>query len=214
MITNMWNKSIVPNVQSIVYATRSTHEEENEQIIQEVFTKHNQDYELVTVFPELSVGHQYAFEECLKVPPSSMQNGAFVACFQKIQPEEEVDVAEDGEELVEGAVNGDLVNGATQDANGEKKMKKKKKKGSKLSKSRKTFRIRRVSKVGAPKWDSKTDLSNDKQEGAAMEEAMYGQDFTGLKRFYAPGYTALKELQRTEPSRWNTYSPNPVPWRY
>ncbi|KAI8927514.1 hypothetical protein BC831DRAFT_452189 [Entophlyctis helioformis] len=58
-----------PNVKCIMYITRSTHPEENEQVVQETLDRYGVEWELSCVLPNIIVDHfhDYEMDECLTV---------------------------------------------------------------------------------------------------------------------------------------------------
>nr|KAJ3419985.1 hypothetical protein HK105_006256 [Polyrhizophydium stewartii] len=79
-----------PSVKVVMYVTRSTHTEENEQVVQETLDRYGVEWELSCVLPSIVVDHlnSYEMDECLTVRPSEQAgNGIFIACFQRKQPE-------------------------------------------------------------------------------------------------------------------------------
>ncbi|KAJ3148353.1 putative 28S rRNA (cytosine-C(5))-methyltransferase [Geranomyces michiganensis] len=81
-----------PNVEAVVYVTRSINADENEQVVREALESVGDVWELACVLPEVPVltNEDYELEECLKILPSeSTGNGIFIASFQHIPPEPE-----------------------------------------------------------------------------------------------------------------------------
>ncbi|KAJ3268833.1 putative 28S rRNA (cytosine-C(5))-methyltransferase [Borealophlyctis nickersoniae] len=79
----------VPSVETVMYITRSTHSEENEQVVEEVLDSVGGKWELSVVLPDVAVQRMadYEFEECFKIPASETTgNGIFVACFHRTPP--------------------------------------------------------------------------------------------------------------------------------
>ncbi|KAJ3041729.1 hypothetical protein HDV00_008817 [Rhizophlyctis rosea] len=78
-----------PNVETVVYVTRSVHSEENEQVVEEALDRLAGVWELACVSPEVAIPRtaDYEFEECLKIPPAQTTgNGIFIASFHKLPP--------------------------------------------------------------------------------------------------------------------------------
>ncbi|KAI9091293.1 S-adenosyl-L-methionine-dependent methyltransferase [Phlyctochytrium arcticum] len=74
-----------PNVQMVLYITRSIHPEENEQVVMEALSSTPTPWELAYVLPEVPVERHddFELEECLKIPPSEQTgNGIFIAAIQ------------------------------------------------------------------------------------------------------------------------------------
>ncbi|KAI9352890.1 S-adenosyl-L-methionine-dependent methyltransferase [Obelidium mucronatum] len=84
-----------PNVQNILYITRTNNNEENESIVLEFLAKHKEEWELNCVMPDIVVTreHEWEIEDCLKIKPTNTGNGIFVACFTRI-PVSESEVSE------------------------------------------------------------------------------------------------------------------------
>ncbi|KAJ3101518.1 putative methyltransferase nsun7 [Physocladia obscura] len=76
----------VPNVQTILYMTRTSNIEENEATVNEFLEKQKEDWELNCVMPDIIVTteHEWEIEDCLKIKPTNHGNGVFVACFTRI----------------------------------------------------------------------------------------------------------------------------------
>jgi hypothetical protein len=83
-----------PKVQHILYQTRSTHAEENEQVVIETLDRWGVEWKLNCVLPDIPVDNEKEneIEECLTIDPSTGKgNGIFIAHFQlkppKVEPE-------------------------------------------------------------------------------------------------------------------------------
>ncbi|KAJ2994941.1 hypothetical protein HDV02_001170 [Globomyces sp. JEL0801] len=76
-----------PNVKNILYMTRSTHSEENEQVVQETLDRYGVEWKLECVLPDIpSDRREDDIDECLTINPSDQTgNGIFVANF-KLKP--------------------------------------------------------------------------------------------------------------------------------
>jgi len=78
-----------PSVHRIVYSTCSIHEQENEQVVQDVLTRTNGAFRLVNAMPSLpcrgTISAEFAEAKCCMrlSPESSLTNGFFVACFER-----------------------------------------------------------------------------------------------------------------------------------
>ncbi|KAG5461644.1 MAG: S-adenosyl-L-methionine-dependent methyltransferase, partial [Olpidium bornovanus] len=86
------------SVQCVVYITRSTKTEENEEIVSEALE--TSAFDLQAVLPGVHTNNKVhaGYDECLKLEPTTDANGIFIACFERIAEED-------------GAVSGDEVTG-------------------------------------------------------------------------------------------------------
>ncbi|KAJ3011716.1 putative 28S rRNA (cytosine-C(5))-methyltransferase [Thoreauomyces humboldtii] len=78
-----------PNVQHVIYVTRSVNAEENENVVQETLEAIGDAWELGCVLPEVPImrNEEYELEECLKIiPTEATGNGIFIASFQLVPP--------------------------------------------------------------------------------------------------------------------------------
>ncbi|KAJ3221782.1 putative methyltransferase nsun7 [Clydaea vesicula] len=83
----------VPNVEHIIYSTRSTRQEENEQVVEDIMNRFGVEWELNCVMPDMTQNlEDHEYEECLALKPTESGNGIFIAHFQKIASEVEVAV--------------------------------------------------------------------------------------------------------------------------
>ncbi|KAI9199691.1 uncharacterized protein BJ171DRAFT_570263 [Polychytrium aggregatum] len=98
----------LPSVKTILYITRSTHQEENEQVVEEIMDRMGATWELSCVLPEIinERTEEYEYEECLKISPSDSGNGVFIACMQKV-PEETVESSDEEVEELDDAPGAD-----------------------------------------------------------------------------------------------------------
>jgi hypothetical protein len=73
-----------PNVQHILYQTRSAHPEENEHVVGETLERWAVEWRLNEVLPGIAAGNDISYiEECLSIKPSTTKgNGIFIAHFQ------------------------------------------------------------------------------------------------------------------------------------
>jgi hypothetical protein len=90
---------IVPFVEYIAYATRSTQSEENEQVVEETMDRHGVEWDIITLNPHdhesLSIKDQ-----CFFLPPSqSLGNGIFISIF-KIKRQIATDTTQEPEAIV------------------------------------------------------------------------------------------------------------------
>ena len=77
-----------PSVQRIVYSTCSVNEEENEQVVHEVFEKFKNKYDLSSILPSFPCrGNADVFPEaprCVRMnPEENLTNGFFIVCFDR-----------------------------------------------------------------------------------------------------------------------------------
>ncbi|KAJ3322157.1 putative methyltransferase nsun7 [Blyttiomyces sp. JEL0837] len=74
-----------PNVQNIVYLTRTTNPDENELLVHELLKNNEEHWELSCVLPDIINDQEYDWEieECLKIAPSREGNGVFITCFTR-----------------------------------------------------------------------------------------------------------------------------------
>ncbi|KAJ3378581.1 putative methyltransferase nsun7 [Lobulomyces angularis] len=84
---------LFPNVEHIIYSTRSTRQEENEQVVEDIMNRFGVEWELNCVMPDMTQNlEDHEYEECLALKPTESGNGIFIAHFQKIASEVEVAV--------------------------------------------------------------------------------------------------------------------------
>ncbi|ORY48086.1 S-adenosyl-L-methionine-dependent methyltransferase [Rhizoclosmatium globosum] len=202
--TNMMNHAFnFPNVQTILYITRTSNNEENETVVNECIEKHKGDWELNCVMPDIIVNREFDWEieDCLKIKPTSTGNGVFVACFTRIIPSESEseDLAEDVQEisLADGTI--------TETVKPDKKIKRKKKKLSTTSKMPKKLSLKKLGPVHqqqgsnhslsiaapalmAPKLPPKLAVSVERlsvpRKGAMIVDESY-RDYTVAKKIRA-----------------------------
>ncbi|KAJ3322853.1 putative methyltransferase nsun7 [Boothiomyces sp. JEL0866] len=82
----------LPKVKNILYVTRSTHSEENEQVVEETLDRYGVEWKLVYVLPDIPTEKEREDEidECFAIRPSNTTgNGIFIANFQLKPPKEE-----------------------------------------------------------------------------------------------------------------------------
>ncbi|KAJ3275849.1 putative 28S rRNA (cytosine-C(5))-methyltransferase [Terramyces sp. JEL0728] len=82
----------LPKVKNILYVTRSTHSEENEQVVEETLDRYGVEWRLVYVLPDIPTEKEKddEIEECFTIRPSNNTgNGIFMANFQLKPPKEE-----------------------------------------------------------------------------------------------------------------------------
>ncbi len=89
-----------PAAKRVVYSTCSIHQEENENVVQDVLRHHGNQFKLVDVLPGITSRGNNIFkgsEKCLRLCPNKdCTNGFFVACFEK---RKEGDISSDGEQI-------------------------------------------------------------------------------------------------------------------
>ena len=76
-----------PNLKKLVYSTCSIHPEENEEVVQEIFSLVKDKFKLKKVMPDWPVrgqeGHAHAHRYLRMSPDTTLTNGFFVACFKR-----------------------------------------------------------------------------------------------------------------------------------
>ncbi|KAJ3108876.1 putative 28S rRNA (cytosine-C(5))-methyltransferase [Phlyctochytrium planicorne] len=89
-----------PSAKTILYITRSTKREENEQVLEDILVSCGHSWELSCVLPDIvnERENDWEIEECLKIRPSESGNGIFVACLNKLPTQAEIQAAKDEEE--------------------------------------------------------------------------------------------------------------------